>query len=206
MANKYLLKYRTWDELLADASMDLKKYAVNGLIDPAPLIKIAMLINKKLGNKLRPVKEAVLHVEKGRVRLPADFHLLQHGFMCYGYTVTNKVIAGDQREYRCVEEVVEEDECAVKVVPTLSCAQLIQCPEPQTIIETIEVMPNSITGEEFTGSESSELTLSQNYTPGTIKLYKNGVRINDFTEVGVNTITLNIERLVDDVFLVDFNY
>lgn len=134
MTNKYLLKYRTFDELLADAQMDLKKYAVNGMIDPAPLIKIAQLINKRLGNKLRPQKEAILYVEKGYVRLPEDFHLLTNAFMCYGYSVTNKVVSGDQREYRSVETVIPVDGCE-PVCPT-PCVRLTECGKAYEIIQT----------------------------------------------------------------------
>lgn len=67
---------------------------------------------------------------------------------------------------------------------------------------------NSVTGQEFTGSTSTTLTLSQNYISGSIKLFKNGVRllIADFTEATANTITLNVARLTGDVFQTDFNY
>lgn len=67
---------------------------------------------------------------------------------------------------------------------------------------------NQVTGQEFTGSTSTTLTLSQTYISGTIKLYKNGVRllIADFTEATGTTITLNVARLSGDVFQADFNY
>lgn len=68
--------------------------------------------------------------------------------------------------------------------------------------------PLEVVGQEFTGSTSTTLTLSQNYITGTIKLYKNGLRLKiaDFTEATSNTITLNVARLVGDVFQADFNY
>ena len=57
MANNYLLKYKTFDELMAEISGDFRRYASNGMIDEAPLIKVAQKINKRLGNKLRREKE-----------------------------------------------------------------------------------------------------------------------------------------------------
>lgn len=65
-----------------------------------------------------------------------------------------------------------------------------------------------IYNEEFTGSTSTTLTLSHNYTSGTIRLFKNGARLraSDFTEATANTITLGVARLSGDVFITDFNY
>lgn len=70
------------------------------------------------------------------------------------------------------------------------------------------ISSHQVTGQEFTGSTSTTLTLSQNYISGSIKLFKNGVRllIADFTEATANTITLNVARLTGDVFQTDFNY
>lgn len=67
---------------------------------------------------------------------------------------------------------------------------------------------NFIYNEEFTGSTSTTLTLSHNYTTGTIRLFKNGARLraSDFTEATANTITLNVARISGDVFITDFNY
>jgi hypothetical protein len=67
---------------------------------------------------------------------------------------------------------------------------------------------NAVTSQEFTGSTSLVLTLSQTYISGSIKLYKNGVRLrpSDFTQTTATTITLTVPRLTTDIFLADFNY
>lgn len=71
---------------------------------------------------------------------------------------------------------------------------------------------HSISNERFTGSTSTTLTLSHNYTSGTVKVWKNGARLDynsgsgDYTQATVNTITLNVPRLSGDVFITDFNY
>jgi hypothetical protein len=80
--------------------------------------------------------------------------------------------------------------------------------------DTVKVYPfptgggggTPVYNETVTGSTSSTITLSQTYITGTIRLYKNGVRITDFTEATGTTITLTLPRLVGDIFIIDFNY
>lgn len=76
------------------------------------------------------------------------------------------------------------------------------------VIISIPAGASVVFNELFTGSTSTTLTLSQTYTTGTIRVYKNGVRLRgtDFTEAGATTITLNVARLALDEFYVDFNY
>jgi hypothetical protein len=63
----------------------------------------------------------------------------------------------------------------------------------------------SVFGELFTSSTSSTITLANTYTTGTIRLTKNGVRIEGFTEATSSTITLTDTRLTGDRYLVDYN-
>lgn len=62
--------------------------------------------------------------------------------------------------------------------------------------------------EEFTGSTDLTLTLPEIYIPGSIKLYKNGPRLNNasFTEASPTTITLNVTRIAEDEFIIDYKY
>lgn len=134
--SNYLLKYKTFDELYAEVLVDFKKYATNGMIDSAELIKVAQKINKRLGDKLRKEKEIMLYVEKGRVRLPIDFHRHTSAAMCYDYKVTHKVVAGDQREYISVCRTVPVTECEESCTPCKPCVRLNQCGDQFEIIET----------------------------------------------------------------------
>lgn len=137
MANNYLLKYKTFDELLAEVTGDYKRYATNGLIDASELIKVAQKINKRLGDKLRKEKETILYVEHGHVRLPADFHKHTSSAMCFEYTVTNKVVAGNQREYREVTTVVPVEGCIETCPqPVNPCVRLNQCGKEYEIVQT----------------------------------------------------------------------
>ena len=70
MSHNNTLKYRTFDELVADASSDFKKYQLSDHIDPQDLVKVARRCNYELGLRINQTKEKVLEIEKGRVKLP----------------------------------------------------------------------------------------------------------------------------------------
>lgn len=78
------------------------------------------------------------------------------------------------------------------------------------IIQELRVVEKELVeaSKEFSGSESLTLTLDHTYKPGSIRLYKNGIRLNDvsFTESGATTIFLNVSRMADDEFIVDYKY
>lgn len=82
------LKYRTFEQLLADVRVDFKTYDLNNYIEPQELIKIAQHCSALLGLRIQMPKEAILDVEKGRVRLPSDFQTANYGLMCGEYSVT----------------------------------------------------------------------------------------------------------------------
>lgn len=63
--------------------------------------------------------------------------------------------------------------------------------------------------ENHTGSTSTTITLAHNYISGTIRVFKNGSRLqipNGFTEATANTLTLSSAPLSSDNFTIDFNY
>lgn len=135
--NNYLLKYKTLDELMAEVLSSFKTYAANGMIDVADLIGEVRRINKSLGNKLRQNKEEMLYVEHGKVRLPLDFHMLNIAIGCYDYSVTQRVIAGDQRDYRLTETVVPVEGCAPTCPEIIEpCVRLTSCGQSYEIVET----------------------------------------------------------------------
>jgi hypothetical protein len=76
MSFNYTLKYKTFDQLLVEVMGDFKKYEQSNLIDPQDMIKVAKRVNYDLGLRLHKTKERILEVEKGRVRLPNDFYVL----------------------------------------------------------------------------------------------------------------------------------
>lgn len=71
------------------------------------------------------------------------------------------------------------------------------------------------TSEDFTGSTSNTIVLANVYVPGSVRLYKNGARLSNssFSEAGesildvtADTIVLNIVRIAEDEFIIDYKY
>lgn len=98
MSRNYSLKYRTFDELLSEVHIDFKNYDLNGLIEPQTLIRVAMRCNRDLGLRIYIRKEKVLEVEKGVVKLPDDFHVLNYALLCASYTVSQTLPQGTHIE------------------------------------------------------------------------------------------------------------
>lgn len=87
MSYNYPLKYRTFDQLLDSVRIDFTQYDLTNYIEPQQLIKIAKKINYDLGLRIMMTKETILEVEKGRVKLPDDFYVLNYALICTSYEV-----------------------------------------------------------------------------------------------------------------------
>lgn len=117
----YTLKYRTLDQLLEDVMVDFQVYALENMIDPQTLIKVARRCNYDLGLRINQQKEVLLEVEHGKVKLPDDFYTWNFAFICGDYTVhTGYDIGGTNIQevpYREVPSTI--DQCAP---PTVNCS------------------------------------------------------------------------------------
>lgn len=89
-----LIKYRTFEQLLEDVSIDFSTYALEGMIEPQQLIKVAMRVNFDLGLRIQKQKQVILEVEKGKVKLPNDYYSLNFAYMTGTYRVETKMPAG----------------------------------------------------------------------------------------------------------------
>lgn len=78
----YTLKYRTFDQLLEDVTIDLNTFALENMIEPQQLIKVARKVNYDLGLRINQQKEVVLEVCHGKVKLPDDFYTFNYAFIC----------------------------------------------------------------------------------------------------------------------------
>ena len=138
MSYNYTLKYRTFDTLLADAKSDFRKYDLEDLISDIDLIKVAKRVNYDLGLRINQTKEVVLEVEKGRVRLPNDFHVLNFALMCGSYETKSYLPQGTSIEERTIPAPEYQqtppnviDVCQDPVVPTVDpCDPCLQCGNP----------------------------------------------------------------------------
>lgn len=92
------LKYKTFDELLHEVSIDFTIYNNENLIEPSQLIKVAQRVNYDLGLRIHGTKEVVLKIEHGRVKLPDDFYVMNYAFLCGSYTVKYPAMSGRHTE------------------------------------------------------------------------------------------------------------
>jgi hypothetical protein len=81
----YTLRYRTFDQLLEDVTVDLNTFALENMIEPQQLIKLTKKINYDLGLRVNQTKEVILEVCHGRVKLPDDFYVFNFAFVCGNY-------------------------------------------------------------------------------------------------------------------------
>ena len=91
-------KYRTFTQLMEDVSIDFSTYALEGMIEPQQLIKVATRVNYDLGMKIHRTKEVVIDIEHGRGQLPMDFAYLNYAFLCGEYTVNASMPSGTHVE------------------------------------------------------------------------------------------------------------
>ena len=100
MSFNYTLKYRTFDELLDSIRIDFIQYDLTNYIENQQMIKVARRVNYDLGLRIYQTSEAILEVEKGRVRLPDNFHVLNFALICGDYTVQEAMPQGTHVEER----------------------------------------------------------------------------------------------------------
>ncbi|MCK5762491.1 MAG: hypothetical protein KAH05_00065, partial [Clostridiales bacterium] len=83
------IKYRTFDELLDAVAIDIPTHDLEGVIEPAQLIKIAAKVSYQLGLKVNPSRSKMITLEKGKARLPADFDVLNFALLCGDKIINN---------------------------------------------------------------------------------------------------------------------
>jgi hypothetical protein len=85
MDYNYTLKYRTFDQLLEDVTVDFSSLALENMIEPQQLIKLAKKLNYDLGLRINQQKEIILDVSHGKVKLPDDFYTFNFAYICGDY-------------------------------------------------------------------------------------------------------------------------
>ena len=148
----YTIKYRTFDQLIEDVSVDFSAYALEGMIEPQQLIKVATRVNYDLGLRIHRAKEVVLDVEHNKVKLPNDFYTLNFAMLSTKFTVTQPEIQGTHIEEVALEKSavsVDEYGCPVdNAVCQSDCGnyyQLIQKFKTKTVtheqLQMIRIKP-----------------------------------------------------------------
>jgi hypothetical protein len=137
MSYNYTLRYRTFDQLLDAVRIDFTQYDLTNYIEPQQLIKVAKKVNYDLGLRIMQTKEALLEIEKGRVKLPDNFYVLNFALICDAgidivqaipqgtniqevpYKETNPVISA------CTDGAVNCQKCQQPLPCTCGCTQTI---------------------------------------------------------------------------------
>lgn len=132
------LKYRTYDQLLAEIQSDFKRYYLEDFINPQEFIKVARKCNKELGLKIFKTKQVVLDVEKGKAKLPNDFHVLNFAFVLHNHFIIEPLISGTHVETVNLGPVYNPgnwdnvDLCSTPAIPTEPECQPCSVPHPHT--------------------------------------------------------------------------
>lgn len=137
MSFNYTLKYRTFDQLMADVRTDFSTYSAEQLIEPQQLIRVVKKINYSLGLRINSTKETVIDIEDGRGRLPDDFYVINFALLCGQH---KQCIIPSQGTHIEERKVVPEytpmpemtDQCTAPTVNCQLCLPCGQCDPCQT--------------------------------------------------------------------------
>lgn len=113
MSYNYTLRYRTFDQLLSDCQIDFQNYNLQNMIEPQQLIKVAKRVSYDLGLRIQMTKETILELERGRVKLPDDFNVLNYGMFCHQHADTVVFPQGTHIEERPVVAHYQETNAIV---------------------------------------------------------------------------------------------
>ena len=72
---------------MEEINIDFQNYDLQNYIEPAQLIKVVRRINYDLGLRIMKTSEELLDVEKGRVKLPDNFQILNYALICDEHSV-----------------------------------------------------------------------------------------------------------------------
>ena len=127
----YTAKYKTFNSLLDEVKVDFSSYDLENMIEPAQLIKVAKRVNYDLGLRIAMTKETLLDVEKGRVRLPDNFYVLNFALICDDHETHTIFPSGTHIEERLITPYQETpaaiDSCTNGTVNCTICQQSQPC-------------------------------------------------------------------------------
>jgi hypothetical protein len=144
----YTLKYRTFDQLLEDVSIDLYTFSLENMIEPQQLIKVVKKINYDLGLRINQQTEAVLEVTHGKAKLPDDFYTFNYAMLCANYVVYRGYAPGGTNivEVPYQEVPSTTNQCAT---PTVNCSVCNSNPCNQTAACAGHIPPTNYIPTEY---------------------------------------------------------
>lgn len=118
------LKYKTFNQVLEDVSVDFSMYSLENMIEPQQLIKVVQRVNYDLGLRINMTKEAVIDIENRKVRLPDDFYVMNYALLCGSYTLQTPALSGTHTEDVILTNIPDNTPC--NSVCINDCGQYIQ--------------------------------------------------------------------------------
>lgn len=76
------IQYRSFEELLDSVKIDMPTQDMEGIIDPAQLLKVVARVSYKLGLRINPSRSKMIEIVDGKARMPADFDVLNFALLC----------------------------------------------------------------------------------------------------------------------------
>jgi len=178
-----LHKYRTFKQLLEDVTVDFRTYALEGMIEPQQLIKVAVRVNYDLGLRIQRTKNAIIDIENSKGKLPSDFNVLNYGSLCGTYQVKTTQPSGTN-----TEEVIKG---TYKPEPGYSGP----CDDPAANCTNVCVVKKDC--------DDNELMLVQKISPDSYREYSYMIPINIVDNQGDSCNECPIYKGADDVEIRD---
>lgn len=202
----YTLRYRTFDQLLEDVTIDLSSFALENMIEPQQLIKLAKKVNYDLGLRLNQTKEVILDVCHGKVKLPDDFYTFNSALICNefelavgydGFASGTNIQEVPYREFpatvnQCAAPTINCSTCNsnpcnhTAACPTNTCDA--ECPSP-TIPTSFDALNPSgdtcIRPRVFMNCKGEKWELIQVINQGTTRIYRNMVPLRMKASQGI---------------------
>lgn len=144
----YTLKYRTFDQLLEDVMVDFQTFALENMLEPQSLIKIATKLNYDLGLRINQTKEIILEVEHGKVKLPDDFYTFNFAMICGEYVLQSGYDIGGTniQEVPYREVPASPNTCATA---TVNCSVCNSNPCNHTAACSVNTLPGNYIPDAF---------------------------------------------------------
>jgi hypothetical protein len=186
----YTLRYRTFDQLLEDVTIDLSSFALENMIEPQQLIKLAKKVNYDLGLRLNQTKEVILDVCHGKVKLPDDFYTFNSALICNeselavgydGFASGTNIQEVPYREFpatvnQCAAPTVNCSTCNFNPCNHTAACPTNTCPTP-TIPTSFDALNPSgdtcIRPRVFMNCKGEKWELIQVINQGTTRIYRN---------------------------------
>lgn len=129
-----MLRYKTYEELIASVYSDLELYADNNLLDSRKYIKTAKWCNATLGLKINPIVETVLCIKNFKAEMPLNLKQAYSAFMVFEQPqgLLSSTHGTSVRQYT-KEQLLNKG-----ITPTEGSCRLSACGEQFFVTQTFE--------------------------------------------------------------------